>query len=154
MLKIKTLEQAEILDEPTTQKMAWSTGQRLIFIGVVVIHISMAYGCWLYFFRAPTDPYANFTPDQMRNMAQNLTPVGNWILWHRLEQGGLDKRKRGAEIFYEEQKTKYQIYWVILASIAGTGLAMIAAGIVVVELKKKKRKPKIDTRKLATDNRQ
>jgi len=137
LLGLKTLERAEVPVEPKTAKPDWSAGHSLILLGAVIIFASIVLGGWLFWAR-PTDPYANFNPDQMRKLAENLTPLGSWRLWQRLESGGLEHRKLGVEIAFADQQAQHRIYWSLLAIIAGTGLTLVATGIIIMDLNKKK----------------
>jgi hypothetical protein len=55
-----------------------------------------------------------------------------------LERGGLEYHKHGADIVFADLKAQHQIYWWLVAIVAGTGLALVAAGIIVLNLRKKK----------------
>lgn len=138
LLGLRALEQVEVQVQPKTPKTAWSTGHRIIFLGLIVILAAVVVGVWLFTAR-PTDPYANFTPEQMREATEKLTPVQSWRLWQMLDKSKLDGRKRPAELFFADQQAQYRVYWWLLALIAGTGLVLIAAGIIVVNLRKKRR---------------
>ncbi len=137
LLSLKTLERAEVQAEPKKSKTAWNTGHRIIFLGAVVIVASILIGIWLCLFRPP-DPYANLTPEQMRQAAQALTPLGSWRLWLLLERGGLEMHKRGLEIVFAELQTQHRIYWVLLAILFGIGIALVAAGVILVKLPRNK----------------
>jgi hypothetical protein len=137
LLRLRTLEQAEVAAEPQRPPTAWNAGHSIIFIGAVVIVASIVIGILLYVY-GPTDPYANLTPEQMRQAAQALTPLGSWRLWLLLERGGLEQRKRGMEIVYAELQTQHRIYWALLAILFGIGAALAAGGLAMVKLRKKK----------------
>jgi hypothetical protein len=141
LLGIKSLEQAaDISEKPKRSKTTWGTGHSITFLGVVIIIASVAIGIWLFLAR-PTDPYANFTPEQMEKVAQTSTPIQSWLLWKMLETRGLDRRKRGAEIYFSEQQTQYRIYWVILTIVSASGLVLTATGIILTNLNKTKPRP-------------
>jgi hypothetical protein len=131
LLRLKTLERAEIPAEPKKTKTPWTAGHRLIFIGALVIFLCVCIAAWLLFIR-PTDPYANFTPEQMKLIAEKFTPVQNWNLWQNLQRSGLEHHKRYAEITFGEQLSQFKVYWALLALVAGIAAALIAAGIVLV----------------------
>jgi len=135
LLKLKTLERAAIQVEQKTPKTAWNAGHRLIFLGAVAVVGSLGIGTWLFLIR-PTDPYANFPPEKVKEAVQLLPPVDTWRLWHAWEQSGLQRHNRGLDIALAGQKTQYQIYWVLLALVVGTGLTLVTAGIIIVEIKK------------------
>jgi len=137
MLGIKSLEQAEIHSEPKTAKTSWTAGNRLTFLGVLIILAAVFIGGWLFWIR-PVDPYANFTPEQMIQTADTLTPMQSLRFWQMLERGGLEYHKHGADIVFADLKAQHQIYWWLVAIVAGTGLALVAAGIIVLNLRKKK----------------
>jgi hypothetical protein len=134
---LKALERTEIPAEQKAPKTPWNTGHRLIFLGAIVILAAIGIGAWL-FWSKPTDPYANFTPEQMQNLAEHLTPIGSMLLWQRLEKGGLEHHKGRAEIDFEDDQAKHQFLWWVWALIPVTGLALFAAGIIVLTLRKKK----------------
>jgi hypothetical protein len=140
LLGIKKLECAAVSAESIAPKATWTAGHRIIFLGALVIFASVVVGIWLFLIR-PTDPYANYSPEKVKQMVEAATPIQSWRLWHAWEMGGLQRRKSGYESYLTEQKTQYQIYWILLSITAGTGLAITTAGIVMVKLKKKNRKP-------------
>jgi hypothetical protein len=137
MLGIKAMEQAETHCEPKTDKIAWTTGHRLTFLGGGIILAAVFIGGWLFWTR-PVDPYANFTPEQMLQIAETLTPIQSLRLWQMLERGGLEYHKRGVDITFADLKVQHQVYWWLVALVAGTGLALVAAGIIILNLRKKK----------------
>ncbi len=131
LLGLKALERSDVPAESKTPKTAWGTGHRLIFSGAIIILFAIGMGAWLFWF-PPIDPYANFTPDQMRQAVETLTPAKTWLFWQMLESKGLDRRKRGPEIEFADNQAKHQFKWGLLALVAGTGLAVVAAGIIIV----------------------
>jgi hypothetical protein len=138
LLRLKTLERAEIPAGPIKTKTPWTAGHRLIFIGALVIFLCACIAAWLLFIR-PTDPYANFTPEQMKLIAEKFTPVQNWHLWQNLQRSGLEHRKRVAEITFGEQLAQYKVYWALLGLLAGTATGLIAAGFVLVSRSRARR---------------
>ncbi|MGD0652792.1 MAG: hypothetical protein ABSA16_00475 [Thermoguttaceae bacterium] len=133
----KALQSVETTAEPQIARTAWTTGHRLTFFGGLVILAAIAIGGWLFWTR-PVDPYANFTPEQMIQTAETLTPMQSLRFWQMLERGGLEYHKHGADIVFADLKAQHQIYWWLVAIVAGTGLALVAAGIIVLNLRKKK----------------
>jgi hypothetical protein len=136
MSGIKCLERAQVLVETKTPKTTWSTGHRLIFGGVLFIIVAIITGGLLW--KEQTDPYANFTPENMQDIAEHLTPIGSWQLWQRLEKGGIEHHKGRAEIDFEDYRAKHQFLWWLWALIPITSLSLIAAGIIVLTLKNRK----------------
>ncbi len=137
LLGLKKLELAEVPAEPKTVKPHWTFGHGLIFAGELVILFAILIGVRLFWTR-PVDPYADFTPEQMIQAAQTRTPIQSLRLWQMLERSGLERHKRGAEIAYVDMQAQYRVYWWILGLVVGMGVALIAAGITVLKLKKKK----------------
>ena len=137
LLALKALERTEVPSEPNPAKTAWGAGHRLIFLGVLIIIASVAIGGWLFFER-PTDPFANLSPEQIKEAFQKLSPSDTWRRWLMYEKAGPTWPKGGLDIFLTEQKSQNQIYWWLLGFLAGAGLACVAAGIIVVHRSKKK----------------
>jgi hypothetical protein len=137
LLGLKKLERAAVSAESIAPRPAWTAGHRIIFLGALVIILSAAVGVWLFLIR-PTDPYANFPPEKIKQSVEFLRPIETWELWHKWESAGLQRRKSGFELYITEQKTQYQIYWILLSIAAGTGILIVAGGIVMLNLKKKK----------------
>jgi hypothetical protein len=137
LLGLKCLEQAKLPSQPITPKTAWGAGHRLIFLGVLVLLFTIGMGIWLFRSR-PTDPYANFTPEQMMRLAEECNPMQSWRLWHKLAIDGLEFHKGGAEITFADRQAQHRVFWWLLALGAGSGLTLVAAGIIVLNSKKKK----------------
>ena len=131
LLNLKTLERAEVSPQPETPKAAWSAGHRLVLLGVIVIFVAGVIGVWLFLSR-PTDPYANLTPDQIRESIQLLNPRSTWLVWLLFEKGGIKRHKQNLDQFLAGQKTQYQIYNGLLSILFGLGFVLIAAGIIVI----------------------
>ncbi len=140
LLNLRILQRAELPPQPEIHKKAWGAGQRLIFLGVIVILFAIAIGGWLFWIR-PTDPYAYLSQEQIKQSVPALTPIETWRLWLLLEKGGLERHKRGSEIFFASQRAQYLIYGELLAILSGVGLTLIAAGIIVIRFNKKKHRP-------------
>ncbi len=61
-------------------------GHRLTFFGGLVILAAIVIGGWLFWTR-PIDPYANFTPEQMHDLAAQISLQYNALqLWQMLER--------------------------------------------------------------------
>jgi hypothetical protein len=134
---IKTLQKSEATAEPRIAKTAWTTGHRLTFFGGLVILAGIVLGGWLFWSR-PIDPYANFTPEQMMQAASTRTPLQSLRLWQSLVRGGLEHHKRWAEVVFEDKQAGHQVLWWVWAILPITGFALVAAGIIVLSMKKKK----------------
>jgi hypothetical protein len=137
MLKLRALEQTEIASESKPPKMAWGAGHRFLYLGSIIVIAAVAIGIWL-FQAKPVDPYETFTPEQIRQGIQQVTPVMSvryWLMW---QDGGLKHAKSNMDIFLDEQKTQYQIKWWLVGILAGIGLAFVAAGIITISQKRKK----------------
>jgi hypothetical protein len=137
LLGLRKLELAEAPPQPAIIKTTWGAGQRLIFLGAIVILIAVAIGVWLFYIR-PMDPFANISPDQMKEKAEILSPAQSLHLWEMLDKGGLNPRKRGSEIVFEGMQAQYRIYWWLVGIVAGTGSVLIAAGIVLAYIQTKR----------------
>jgi hypothetical protein len=134
---IKLLQRLEVTVEPKITRITWTTGHRLTFFGGLVILAGIVIGGWLIWTR-PQDPYANFTPDQMIQAAASRTPLQSLRLWQMLVRGGLERHKRFAEIAYADMQAQYRVYWWILDLFVGIGVGLVAAGVIVLKMKKKK----------------
>jgi hypothetical protein len=134
---IKNLQRVETDAEPKKATDIWTTGHRLTFFGGLVILAGVVIGGWLFWTR-PVDPYANFTPEQMIQAAASRTPIQSLRLWQMLVSSGLEHHKRAAEIDYADNLLKFRVYWWILGIVFGIGVALVAAGIIVLKLKEKK----------------
>ena len=134
---MKSLQKSEAVEEPKIAKTAWTTGHRLTFFGGLVILVAIGIGGWLLWY-GPSDPYANFTPEGMIQAAQTRTPIQSLRLWQMLVRSGLEHHKRWAEIVFADIQAQYNVYWWILGLVVGIGVALLAAGIIVLNLKKKK----------------
>ena len=134
---VKKLERLEALVEPKIAQHHWTLGHALIFVGGVVVLFMVGIGIYLYI-SGPRDPYASFTPEQMIQAAATRTPIQSLRLWQMLERSGLEHHKRGAEIAFTDMQAQYRVYWWILFMVVGIGTALAAAGIIVLNLKKKK----------------
>jgi hypothetical protein len=137
LLGIKKLERAAVSAESIAPRATWTAGHRIIFLGAVIIFASILVGARLFWIR-PIDPSDDYPPDKVKQMVNASSPIQSWRLWHYWELGGVQRRKSGYDIYVTEQKAQYQIYWILLSITAGTGLAIAAGGIVMVNLKKKK----------------
>jgi len=131
LLKLMTLERAEVAHQPLTPKTTWSTGHRLILLGTVVIIVAVVIGVWLFWVR-PTDPYANLNPEQIQSASQLLSPMQSWRLWVMLEKGGLKHRKQFIEVTFADVQAQHRIFWGLLAVVAGVGMALVVIGNVVI----------------------
>ena len=134
---IKKLERAQSPAEPKMIQSHWTFEYGLVFLGGLVILVAIGLGGWLYW-SGPVDPYANFNPEQMMQAAATRTPIQSLRLWQMLVRGGLEHHKRWAEVVFTDIQTQYRIYWWILVLVVGIGVALVAAGIIVLNLKKKK----------------
>ncbi|MGA2797531.1 MAG: hypothetical protein ABSE63_08145 [Thermoguttaceae bacterium] len=134
---IKKLERFQSPAEPKTVQSYWTFEHGLIFAGGLVILVAIGLGGWLYW-SGPADPYANFTPEQMIQGAATRTPIQSLRLWQALVRGGLEHHKRWAEVIFTDIQAQYQVYWWILGVVVGIGVALVAAGIIVLNLKKRK----------------
>jgi hypothetical protein len=137
LMGLRALEQVEAPPQPAIIKTTWGAGHRLIFLGALVILAAVVLGVWLFYIR-PMDPFANITPEQMKEKSQILSPLQSLHLWDMLDRAGLNPRKRGTEVVFEGQQTQHRIYWWLLGIVSGTGLVLVAAGIVVVYIKTKR----------------
>jgi hypothetical protein len=137
MLGLKKLEQAELPVMPVTAKSIWTAGHRIIFLGGLVVFAAILIGAWLLWIR-PVDPYADFTPDQMQKIAELLTPIQSLRFWQILERGGLEFHKRGVDIAFADLKVQYRVYWWLTGLTAGIGVLLIAGGIIVLSLRKRR----------------
>ena len=137
MSGFKKLERVEQPATPKEVSFRWTLGHSLIFLGGLVIFFAVASAMWLLW-SVPSDPYANFTPEGMMQAAQTRTPVQSLRLWQLLEKSGYEHHKRGSEIAYEEEQAKHNVLWWVWALIPVTGLGLVAAGLVVLSLKKKR----------------
>ena len=137
LTELKALQKLEAPAKPQIVKTAWTTGHRLTFFGGLVILAGIVMGGWLFWNR-PIDPYANFTPEQMMQAASTRTPLQSLRLWQALVKGGLEHHKRWAEVVFSDIQAQYQVYWWVLGLVVGIGVALVAAGIIVLSLKKKK----------------
>jgi len=134
---LKRLEYVKETAIPKKIQHQWTLGHALIFVGGLLIIAGVIVG-GLLLWHGPSDPYANFTPEGMQNLAKNLTPIGSLQLWKRLERSGLEHHKRWDEIDFEDKQAGHQFLWWVWALIPITGIALVAAGIIVLNLKKKK----------------
>jgi len=134
------LKKLEAVKEPAALKTIqhqWTLGHALIFVGGLLIIAGVIVG-GLLLWHGPSDPYANFTPEGMQNLAKNLTPIGSLQLWKRLERSGLEHHKRWDEIDFEDKQAGHQVLWLAWSLLPITGFGLVAAGIIVLNLKKKK----------------
>ena len=134
---LKKLESITAPAMPKTIQPQWTLGHGLIFVGGLVILVAIGIGGWLLWY-VPSDPYANFTPEGMMQAASTRTPIQSLRLWQMLVRSGLEHHKRWDEIKFEDKQAGHQVLWWVWALIAITGVALVAAGIIVLNLKKKK----------------
>ena len=137
MSGFKRLERAEQPATPKEVSSRWTLGHSLVFLGGLVILFALGAGIWLLW-SVPSDPFANFTPESMMQAAQTRTPVQSLRLWRLLEKSGYEHHKRGSEITYEEEQAKHNVLWWVWTLIPATGLGLVAAGFVILNLKKKR----------------
>jgi hypothetical protein len=137
LTRLKALQKADAVAEPKKAKTVWTNGHRLTFFGGLVILASIVMGGWLFWNR-PIDPYANFTPEQMMQAAATRTPLQSLLLWQMLVKSGLEHHKRWDEVVYADIQAQYKVYCWIEGVVVGIGVALVAAGIIILNLKKKK----------------
>jgi hypothetical protein len=134
---LKKLEAVKEPAVPKTIQHKWTLGHSLIFVGGVIILVAIGFCGWLFWY-GPSDPYANFTPEGMIQAAQSRTPLQSLRLWQMLVRGGLEHHKRWAEIDFEDKQAGHQVLWLAWSLLPITGFGLVAAGIIVLNLKKKK----------------
>ena len=111
----------------------------LNFCRGLVILVAIVFGGWL-FWTGPTDPYANFTPEQMIQAAATRTPIQSLRLWQMLERSGLEHHKRWEEIAFEDIQAGYQVLWWVLGYGRRDRRCVGRGGNNRPELKRKKQK--------------
>ncbi|MGW8255986.1 MAG: hypothetical protein ACWGMZ_00720 [Thermoguttaceae bacterium] len=142
LLTLKSFEQVE--NAPVTGRVekSWATGHRILFLGLLIVFGSILACAWLYLTR-PMDPFINFSPEQMRKTAENLSPVQSFRLWLVLEKSGLERHKRIKEMKFEGEENQHQIFWGLWFAVLGLGIVLSLWGMFLIFLKNRTSRTRI-----------
>ena len=128
LLDMTALEPAPPESVPGLSRSTWGLRHQLQLLGIVLVLATIAGGVWLYFER-PISRFHMLNPKQLRQSAEELSPLQTWEYWEMMKQG-LDRR---IDEEYADDVRRFHLWRLFFGALALLGIVLIVAGTVAVK---------------------
>lgn len=128
MPTLRALRQLEPLLSAAPRSTSWGTREKLFFVGLVMLMLSLLPGWYALRIRPALLPPAD--QQGFRHQLDRLSVLDTMILWNRFAQGP-HSAPRPAEIQFAETVARYHVWLGLTIAIFLAGLAFCGGALLV-----------------------